>query len=351
MRITACLLTIIVSAGLPAQATLTARVVTDFGGAMDNTADEMGYVSSVVRLPNGHFAVSMTKPIEVRLYDPRGRLLRRLGRAGGGPGEYQSSATVRAWRGDSVLVWSSGTRRWMLFNLSGALVREWGTEAGGPPAGGFALHGSAFIRGLISAGIDCASSTVRRLAPVTAADFQEMMIDPSGRIWLRALVGDRWRVHDQAGRQTATVDLPPRFWVSQFAAGELIGFRLDEDDFPHVVVVKTGLPTLPTVDHTRCVPPTPLVSNVRAAMMKTDLRNMMTTMEAFRADRARYPRGFDEIGRSMFAFSEGNEGTFLRTMDSGYAFAVRDPLTGFRCVVSVGQAIPAWPDGQFACGN
>src|SRR5690606_32614908 len=117
-----------VALGLPLAAQAQRRIptteVVSFGGA----DSDLYRVTDVVRTDNGHFVVASTRPVAVKLYDRTGRLQRPLGRSGSGPGEYGNSVSLAHWVGDSVLVFSHGTRRWLLFALDGTLVRQWPHE-------------------------------------------------------------------------------------------------------------------------------------------------------------------------------------------------------------------------------
>src|SRR5690606_1617267 len=136
------LLVTLAASPLTSQA-ISVRTISEFGGAQDDPAAEMLQVSSVVRTDDGRYVVANGKPLEVRVYDASGQMQRRLGRAGEGPGELRYQAMVRHWPGDSVLAFSSGTNRWMLFSLDGKLVREWRLGASDPHPGQVQLLGGA----------------------------------------------------------------------------------------------------------------------------------------------------------------------------------------------------------------
>jgi hypothetical protein len=68
-------------------------------------------ISTVVRDRAGGYVVkSGSSETSILVYGPTGSLLRTLGRAGGGPGEYRSIDAIAAGLADSVLVYHSGLR-------------------------------------------------------------------------------------------------------------------------------------------------------------------------------------------------------------------------------------------------
>ena len=76
------------------------------------------------RLSDGGFAVLEQVPAEVRLFDAGGSFVRRIGRSGEGPGEFQRPSQLAVLEGDTVLVWDEGARRLSWFSPDGALLRD-----------------------------------------------------------------------------------------------------------------------------------------------------------------------------------------------------------------------------------
>lgn len=326
--------------------TIPVTVITDFGGAQDDPAAELLRVTGAVRTDDGRFVVANGKPLEVRVYDGRGRLQRRLGRSGNGPGEFQFGAYVRHWPGDSVATYSPATRRWMLFRLDGTLVREWPLPEDEAGPQGVTLIGGAFVLNNLAGPVNCRAPLIRRLAPVTGP-LHQVMVDPAGRTWLRASDGDAWRVVDAAGRPVGTVSLPG-FTATQMRGDTLIGYRLDEDDFPHIVAQRLALPSAPALGAS--CPPAVLRSG-RSGELKATIRNAMTAAEAYYADHGRYPRDLRELGR-MLAMPEGLAGRFEPSQDSNsFAFSAWEVATGYRCLVAVGFPLRSYPEGTIGCGG
>ncbi len=79
---------------------------------------------AAARLADGGFAVLEQRPAELRVFDPSGQFLHRVGRGGDGPGEFRSPAELAVLAGDTILVWDRGARRLSWFSSEGALERE-----------------------------------------------------------------------------------------------------------------------------------------------------------------------------------------------------------------------------------
>lgn len=337
---------------LPAQALplRTARVVAEFGGPVDDPAAEMLRVDGVVRTADGRFVVANGKPLEVRLYRADGTMVRRLGREGGGPGEIRYRARVFPWPGDSVLTHSSGTDRFMLFTLDGRLVREWPADAEHRVPTGMALRGSAIVSGAITGSRGCPGVLLDRLAPRNATVFSEAMTDGAGRLWFRAGGGDRpWTVYGTDRRPIARLRLPPGFRAAQFTDTQVVGFRQDDDGFYYVDAVEPGLPAAPRSSEPGCIEAHNPVTNVRAAMIKTGMRNAMTFAEAYYADHQAYPGEAGDYPAGV----KPDDTEFIVLKGGGDAFIVSivDVPTGWRCIVSVGSgAAGPLPDGYLLCG-
>lgn len=326
--------------------TIPVTVLTDFGGAQDDPATELQAVTGVLRTNDNRFVVVNGKPLEVRVYDARGRFERRLGRAGNGPGEFRFGAYLRTWPGDSVLTFSASTRRWMLFGLDGILVREWplGENEAGPH--GARLVGNAFSVNAVGLPVDCRVEVIRRLAPTSGA-LQQVAVDPAGRIWLRTATDDAWRVHDATGRVLGMLAVPG-FRVSQFSGDMVVGHRLDADDFPHVMAVRPALQAAPLA---RLDCPTATVDSPRAGEIRATVRNAMTAAEAYYSDHAGYPKDLKSVA-SFLSLPFGIEGRFEPGDNpNNFAFNAWEVATGYRCLVSVGNAIRGYPDGSIACGG
>ncbi len=351
MRLAALLLLLPCAAASAQQPPLrTAKVIAEFGGPVDDPAAELLRVTGVVRLDDGRFVVANGKPLEVRLYTADGTLVRRLGREGGGPGEFRYKARVFPWPGDSVLTHSSGTDRWMLFTLGGRLVREWPADDAHRVLTGIGLQGGAVMPREIVGSRGCPTTVLERLAPRNATTFSEAMTDQAGRLWIRP-VGRAapWTVHAPDGRLLARVALPAGFQPMQFGGDQLIGLHLDDDGFSYVTAVLTGLPAAPASQDPPCSAVPLPIDRVRAAMIKTGMRNAMTFGESYYSDHKRYPGASGDY--PSFVKPDGTEFVVLAGGADGYIISIVDRDTGWRCVVSVGSMLTSpLPEGTLVCG-
>ncbi|MBW3569577.1 MAG: hypothetical protein KY467_00600, partial [Gemmatimonadetes bacterium] len=93
-------------------------------GTVDGPAEhQLTGVTGAVRLAGGGIVVANGGAQELRFYDGQGRLVRAVGRAGGGPGEFQTLDALVPYRGDSVAAWDTRQRRLSVFGADGGLGR------------------------------------------------------------------------------------------------------------------------------------------------------------------------------------------------------------------------------------
>ncbi|MFN8571378.1 MAG: 6-bladed beta-propeller [Gemmatimonadaceae bacterium] len=106
----------------PKRLVLVAAPVLEIGGPSDSGAVEFSDVRDVLRLGDGRIAVANGGTNEVLVFTAAGAGLRKMGRAGGGPGEFRALAKLFAM-GDS-LVAADGDGRAQLFDGAGRYVRS-----------------------------------------------------------------------------------------------------------------------------------------------------------------------------------------------------------------------------------
>ena len=98
----------------------------DIGGLSDDPQAELAAVASAVRLANGNLVItqysSQPKVSELRVFDPRGRYVRTIGRIGDGPGEFREIKRVFRIGGDSLLTYD-GAGRVNYFDSAGRFAR------------------------------------------------------------------------------------------------------------------------------------------------------------------------------------------------------------------------------------
>lgn len=80
-------------------------------------------VFDAIRLGDGRIVIASGGTQELRIHAPDGRLLRTVGRAGAGPGEFRTPFWLGALPGDSIVAWDLGLRRFSVFTSAGDFAR------------------------------------------------------------------------------------------------------------------------------------------------------------------------------------------------------------------------------------
>jgi hypothetical protein len=102
---------------------VSAEPVLEIGMIDGPEAYQLDGVRNAARLPDGSIVVADGGSRQVRIYDADGRHLRSMGGQGGGPGEFETLALVRPFRGDSIAAWDSRQKRLTVFDPDGAVGR------------------------------------------------------------------------------------------------------------------------------------------------------------------------------------------------------------------------------------
>lgn len=105
-------------------------------------------VVGATRLADGTVIVADAYDAAIRFFDRGGRLMRSVGRHGGGPGEFTSLAWLGQCGRDSVYAWDRGRQLMSVLTATGAVVREFHiaptpTLLACAPNGTFAFFGPA----------------------------------------------------------------------------------------------------------------------------------------------------------------------------------------------------------------
>ncbi|HET7585913.1 MAG TPA: hypothetical protein VFK13_13435 [Gemmatimonadaceae bacterium] len=100
---------------------LSPQPVLRIGSVEGDTAYQFSSIRSALRLSDGRIAVVSTAQHGVRFYDSTGRFLRQVGRAGGGPGEFQGVPMLQRWRGDSLMAFDGRSRSASIVSPTGAI--------------------------------------------------------------------------------------------------------------------------------------------------------------------------------------------------------------------------------------
>ena len=91
----------------------------------------LGDVSGLAVGPDGRVFVWDPQTPSIWLYDTRGRLVRRVGRVGGGPGEYDQLNGLAVRPDGRMVAWDAGNARLNVYDADGNTVTSWKLTVGG----------------------------------------------------------------------------------------------------------------------------------------------------------------------------------------------------------------------------
>jgi hypothetical protein len=171
--------------------------------------DELRQIRTAHLSGDGSITLASTKPLRVVLIDSTGRVLRQLGRAGDGPGEYRAVSTIRRLSDGRVVLFDPVNRRMTEFADDGqvstvmtfATVRERPTAALSLPAGVFD-DGSVLVR----AGAPAAAASGLSRPP-----FEFVRLSHGGRVQMLpgVLDGDEVFMGAPGPNGFAPIGVPP----------------------------------------------------------------------------------------------------------------------------------------------
>lgn len=83
---------------------------------------------SATRLSDGHIVIADAYDNAIRIFDDSGKLLRSVGRKGGGPGEFQGLFWLGQCGRDTLYAWDRMQQRMTVLSETGAVVRSYPTR-------------------------------------------------------------------------------------------------------------------------------------------------------------------------------------------------------------------------------
>jgi len=323
---------------------------TIIGGGQGDVATEPLRVSSAHLLRDGRVVVANGNPLELRLYSPAGRFLRRLGQQGNGPGEFASNLMVFGVPGDSLLTYTGGGRRWALFTPT-THVREWAASGSLLPSDLMLFKNTFAVRGVHSSSA-CVQSLTDRLPP-HGDTLRQVIPDAKGRYWTRVMGAPEWVVYSISGKALGRVSLPPATELLEVGDKALVVKARDADDLERVEVWEVGIPPGAEPDSDPChQAPDALQQSptgLARAKLLTDLRNMQVAGRTFFGRTGRYPRTLEEFGISLSTRSA--EMIMLANNPRGWGAKFIDREEGVFCIGFAGDGVlPGWPTDRVACG-
>ncbi len=311
---------------------------------------EFSGVTGVRRLANGMVVVANTKPLELRVFDAKGKFVRRIGRSGNGPGEFRGDLRLLPAGGDSIVVFVSGRLRNVVYRVDGTLLGETVFERNLSPM----LTTSALAsRTSIWSGGGPISGCVRPvLSAISKGDepmVRELYVDPVGRSWVRDFGARQFTVYSPAGRSVGRVLLPAGFEPMQIEPTYVAGVGRLVDDVEQVQVWPVTTPAAGNAACMATVDSFPVPSSLRLAELKTLVRNAATASEVSFIKYKRYVYSQDSLELDVPADMTYRT---LRATGNGWAIVVFDRKSTLFCVMGIGDAAPAaWGNGMLRCGS
>ncbi len=111
--------------GLPNQPV----AILDIPGTAPNGDLTFAYARAATRMSDRTIVIADNLGVAVRYINDAGKLVRTVGREGGGPGEFQGVSWLGQCAPDSVFVWDTRQMRMSVFDRDGDFVRQYRTPA------------------------------------------------------------------------------------------------------------------------------------------------------------------------------------------------------------------------------
>jgi hypothetical protein len=195
-------------------------------GTADGAPEEQfGKLQSAVRLSDGSIVVADRKNSELRLFNPDGKFVRRIGQGGEGPGDFRGLWTIFQRPADTILVWDIYLHRLTWFTADGKVRRTLAVEH---PASVLDPHGgratsNVFVAGpLEGSGALGSHGTIRFNPPTgyTADTLFAVQVSPSGKLApLARLPREVFYSYAPGGKGYSTSGIQPLTAEASLAAG------------------------------------------------------------------------------------------------------------------------------------
>lgn len=259
MRSIVCLLVFLGLRAAGAQATwvIDPTPVLDVPGMSAAGTLAFGHAAGGIRLADGSLLIADRAENAIRVLDASGKLVRSIGRAGEGPGEFQSMLWAGRCGGDSLLVWDLTRRRASIVGAGSTSLRQFTIPAGDtaqPPfqfscsrRGGIVYRATPRpVRGPPNAenpDIVGVSSAVYRIGP-DGAIRQRLGDVPAGEmVRVVSPSGGRGGAPRPLGRAASIAALDDAVVVSSADSASLTIVRADGRSTHHALPLSTRAPT------------------------------------------------------------------------------------------------------------
>jgi hypothetical protein len=104
--------------------------ILDIAGSTADGTVVFGYPAGGMRLSTGELLIADRVENNIRVFDATGKLIRTVGRAGQGPGEFRAILWAGRCGPDSLLVWDYMRRQASMIGASGAAARQFAIPSG-----------------------------------------------------------------------------------------------------------------------------------------------------------------------------------------------------------------------------
>jgi hypothetical protein len=325
-------------------------------GLVDGPADqELAGVSGARRLRDGRVVIANGKPLELRIYDAHGTLLRRIGRTGDGPGEFRGRLDLLPVGGDSLLVYDQGSQRVSLFGLDGKLWHEWPASDEGSPRGQLVLFRRSFAGGIPANLTGCLRQLLAALPVPPPPALRDIVSSGGGHFLVRVGGAASWTAYTAGGTIEGALRTPARFEVYEATRDVLVGKALLEDDVEQVQVLKVnalaaaGRPDV-CVGRVDSFPPAP--KSERLDQFKRAMTAAQTAGEMAYSYYARYVSTADSLPALHDKLPADAVFRIVRATKQGWVGVLFDKRSTLVCVTGLGaETLGGWADGHTRCSE
>jgi hypothetical protein len=331
------------------------RPVTAIGLVNGPADQELAYVSGARRLRDGRVVIANGKPIELRIFDAHGTLVRRIGRTGDGPGEFRGRLDLLPAGGDSLLVYDQGSQRLSLFGLDGKLWHEWPASEAGSPRGQLILFRRSFAGGIPANLTGCLHQLLSALPVLPPPALREVVSSGGGHFLVRVNGAASWTAYTARGAVEGALRTPARFEVYEATRDLLVGKALLEDDVEQVQVLKVNAPAAagsPDACVGRVDTFPPAAQSERVDQFKRAMTAAITAGEMAYSNYARYLSTVDSLPGFRDKIPADAVFRILRATNRGWAGALFDKRSTLVCVMGLaGETLGGWADGRTRCSE
>jgi hypothetical protein len=104
--------------------------ILDVAGVSRDGTLIFGYAAGGTRLSDGRLLIADRAENGIRVVDATGKLVRTVGRAGQGPGDFQAIRWAGRCGADSLLIWDAGRRQASMIGSTGSIARQFAIPTG-----------------------------------------------------------------------------------------------------------------------------------------------------------------------------------------------------------------------------